>query len=49
MLRATQLLRLHDICPGSAAIASIAYFGCRNGFNRDKRAYPDEDFLCCRC
>jgi hypothetical protein len=31
MLRATQLLRLYDICPDITTIASIAAFGCRNG------------------
>ena len=48
LLRTIQLLRFHDICADSATIASNAAFGCRNGLDRDYRAYPDEDLLCCR-
>jgi hypothetical protein len=49
LLRTTQLLRLHDICTVSVTIASVAASGCRDDFNRDYRACPDEGLLCCRC
>jgi hypothetical protein len=49
LMRATQLLRFHNISLDSATIASIAAFGCRNGLNRDYRARPDENLCCCRC